>query len=59
MKKCKGISLISLIITIIVLILITSITLYTGGNMIDQSRVRNARDRLLTVATAIASARLP
>lgn len=53
--KNKGISLITLIITIIVLILITSITIYTGGNMIDQARIRTANDRLSTVAIAISS----
>ena len=55
MKKNKGISVIALIITIIVLILIASITIYTGGNMIEQSRIRTAKDRLDTVAKAIAS----
>lgn len=55
MKNNKGISVIALIITIIVLILIASITIYTGGNMIEQSRIRMANDRLSTVAAAIAS----
>jgi len=55
MKRNKGISVIALIITIIVLILIASITIYTGGNMIEQSRIRTANDRMSTVATAIAS----
>lgn len=55
MKNKKGISLIALIVTIIVLVLITSITVYTGGNMLDQARIRNAKDRMLTVANAIAS----
>lgn len=55
MKNKKGISLIALIVTIIVLILISSITIYTGGNMLEQSRIRNAKDRMMTVANAIAS----
>lgn len=55
MNNKNGISVISLIITIIVLILITSITLYTGGNMVDQSRIRAAKDRLEMVANAIVS----
>lgn len=55
MNNKKGISLIALIVTIIVLILISSITIYTGGNMMDQARIRNANDRMLTVANAIAS----
>lgn len=55
MNNKKGISLIALIVTIIVLILISSITIYTGGNMIDQSRIRNAKDRMMMVANAIAS----
>lgn len=54
-KEKKGISVIALIITIIVLILIASITIYTGGNMIDQSRIRTANDRMSTVANAIVS----
>lgn len=53
--KNKGISMIALIVTIIVLILITSITVYTGGNMLEQARVKSATDRLMTVANAIAS----
>ncbi len=55
MNNKRGISLIALIVTIIVLILVSSITIYTGGNMIDQARIRNANDRMLTVANAIAS----
>jgi len=55
MKNKNGISLIALIVTIIVLILISSITIYTGGNMMDQSRIKNANDRMMTVANAIAS----
>lgn len=55
MKNKNGISLIALIVTIIVLILISSITIYTGGNMLDQSRIRNAKDRMMTVANAIAT----
>lgn len=53
--KQKGISLITLIVTIIVLVLIASITISTGGNMLDNTRVRSANDRLTAVATAIAS----
>jgi len=53
--KNKGISLITLIITIIVIILIASITIYTGGNMVEQSRIKTAEDRMRTVANAIAS----
>lgn len=53
--KNKGISLITLIITIIVVILIASITIYTGGNMVEQSRIKTAEDRMRTVANAIAS----
>ena len=53
--KNKGISLITLIITIIVIILIASITIYTGGNMVNQSRIKTAEDRMKTVANAIAS----
>ncbi len=53
--KNKGISMIALIVTIIVLVLITSITVYTGGNMLEQARVKGATDRLMTVANAIAS----
>ncbi len=52
-RNQKGISLITLIITIIVLVLISSITLYTGGNMAEQSRTKTAKDRLSTVASAI------
>lgn len=55
MKSNKGISLITLIVTIIVLVIISSITIYNGGNMIEQARIRNATDRMMTVANAIAS----
>ena len=55
MKNIRGISLIALIVTIIVLIIISSITIYTGGNMMNQARIKNANDRLQTVANAIAS----
>lgn len=55
MKNRKGISLIALIVTIIVLILISSITIYTGGNMMEQTRIKTANDRMMTVANAIAS----
>ncbi len=49
----KGVSVISLVVTIIILILITSTTLYTGMNLVKQSRTRNTNDRLMTVATAV------
>lgn len=55
MRKNKGISVITLIVTIIVLILIASVTIYTGGNALDQSRIKTAKDRMSTVMNAVAA----
>lgn len=55
MKNARGISLISLIITIIVLVLISAITIYNGGNALEQGRIKSANERLSIVANAIAA----
>jgi len=51
----KGVSVISLVITIIVLIIITSVTVFNGIKMVDQTRVTQAMKRLEGVADAVIS----
>ena len=53
MKNSKGISVIALVITVIVIIIITSITVYTGIDMISDARKKDATDRLKVICTAI------
>jgi len=51
----KGISVVQVVITIIILVLITSITVYTGNGVIEETRERTAIDRIRTVATLLVS----
>lgn len=53
MTKQRGISLIALIITIIVILLISSITIYTGINMIDKGKEAATIDKLKVIYKAI------
>jgi hypothetical protein len=46
----KGISVISLIMTIVVIIIIASVTVYTGINMIEESRARALRDTMQAIS---------
>ena len=55
MKSNKGISLITLVIMIIVIILVTSITVYEGIKVGDQSRQLIAVERLKLIADAVIS----
>ena len=49
----KGVAVISLVIMIIVIVLITSITVYNGISIVDNSRKKATDDRLMTIAVAI------
>lgn len=53
MKKSRGISVLALVITVIVIIIITSITVYTGVNMIADARKKSAEDKLATICNAL------
>ena len=53
LKNNKGISVITLIITIVVLLIITSITVFTGMEMVSNSREKAIKDRLQTIYRAI------
>lgn len=55
LKNKKGISVITLIVTIIVLIIITSITVFTGNNMVSASREKALKDRLNVIYNAVVS----
>lgn len=53
MKNEKGISLITLLITVIVLIIISSISIYNGVNTINDTRKKDAEDKLKVICSAI------
>lgn len=53
LKNNRGISVITLIITIIVLVIITSVTVFTGTNMVSNSREKALKDRLNVIYNAI------
>ncbi|MBO5179584.1 MAG: hypothetical protein J6B87_04480 [Clostridia bacterium] len=53
LKNNKGISVITLIITIVILVIIASITVFTGINMVSNSRQKALEDRLKVIYNAI------
>ena len=53
MKKDKGFSLITLIITVIVIIIIVSIGTYNGINLVNETKRKDAEDRLRIICSAI------
>ena len=53
MKNNRGVSLITLLVTVIVIIIIVSITAFNGVNMIDDTRAKDAEDKLRIICTAI------
>ena len=55
MNSKKGMSLISVVIMILVLVIITSITVFTGLNMVENSRLIAANDRLEAIYQALAA----
>lgn len=53
MKNDKGISLITLLITVIVIIIISSMTIYNGINTVNDTRKKDAEDKLKIICSAI------
>lgn len=55
MKKTnvKGITLVSLVITIIVLLIITSITIYTGGNIIKKADLQTINTNMMLIQAKV------
>lgn len=53
MIREKGISLIAIIITILVILIISSITIYTGLNMIDKTKEKAALEKMKVIYDAI------
>lgn len=49
LKNNKAITLISLVITIIVILIISSITVYTGTNIIKKAELENLRTNMLLI----------
>lgn len=52
-REQKGITLTMLVITIIVLIIITSITIYTGSNLIDRTNLQNLNTNMLLIQAKV------
>lgn len=52
-KNSKGITLVSLVITIIILILITSVTVYTGTNVIKQVTLQNVNTDMMLIRAKV------
>ncbi len=52
-KKSKGITLVSLVITIIILMLITSVTVYTGTNVIKQVTLQNVNTDMMLIKAKV------
>ena len=53
MKNDKGISLITLLITVIVIIIISSMTIYNGINTVNDTRKKDAEDKLKIICSAL------
>lgn len=49
MKKNKGITIITLVITIVILLILSAITIETGGNIIEQSKIENLKTNMLLI----------
>ena len=52
-KSNKGITLIALIITIIVILIISTITVYTGSNIVDEAKFEDVKTNMLLVEAEI------
>lgn len=52
-KNIKGITLVSLVITIIILMLITSVTVYTGTNVIKQVTLQNVNTDMMLIKAKV------
>lgn len=52
-KNSKGITLVSLVITIILLMLITSVTVYTGSNVIKQVNLQNVNTDMMLIKAKV------
>lgn len=53
LKNQKGITLAMLVITIIVLLIITSITIYTGSNIIQKANLQNLNTNMLLIQAKV------
>lgn len=53
MKNNKGITLSALVITIVILIIITSVTLYTGSNIIKQVDLQNVNTDMMLIKAKV------
>lgn len=52
-KDSKGITLVSLVITIIILMIITSVTIYTGSNVIKQVTLQNVNTDMMLIRAKV------
>lgn len=52
-KNSKGITLVSLVITIIILMIITSVTIYTGSNVIKQVTLQNVNTDMMLIRAKV------
>ena len=49
MKKNKGITMIALVLTIMILLILASISIGTGNNVIQQSKIENLKTNMLLI----------
>lgn len=52
-KNSKGITIVSLVITIIILMIITSVTIYTGSNIIKQVTLQNVNTDMMLIRAKV------
>lgn len=52
-KNSKGITIVSLVITIIILMIITSVTIYTGSNVIKQVTLQNVNTDMMLIRAKV------
>lgn len=53
MKSSRGISVISVIVTVVIIIILSSITIFSGANMLSKARESKAKERLEVIYEAL------
>ena len=53
MKSSRGISVISVIVTVVIIIILSSITIFSGANMLNKARESKAKERLEVIYEAL------
>ena len=53
MKSSRGISVISVIVTVVIIIILSSITIFSGANMLNKARKSKAKERLEVIYEAL------